>query len=338
MINDIPLQQKRSGFSLKKLLTLYGIRKSTWHRWQGFSEFLPQPSFCTRRNDRRLLKEEEDRIVKFRRLHPEVGYRKLCWMMNDAKEVFATESAVYRVLKKNGVLWGFKSADSKGTEKEYKNKPAYVHHHWHTDIAYVKIRGTFYFLIMLLDGYSRFLLHWDLMTDMTKDSVALFIQEAREKYPHAHPILINDNGSAFISLDFKKLLNRLDIQQVFTRRNHPQTNGKAERFVGLVRQEALRPNMPDSFADAFSIIHNYCYIYNYQRLHAGIQYLRPADMFFGRDKDILAERKQNLHIARLLRIEANRKNRDLSIGGRVAEPLGGAQAKRHTVGKSAFIN
>ena len=337
-MKDIPVQRKRSGFTLQKLLKLYGVRRSTWHRWQCIDGFLPSSGDVSRYNDRALTQEEVERIVEFRRIHSEVGYRKLCWMMNDAKVVYASESSVYSALKKHNMLWGFKSADSKGTEKEYRNKPTHVHHHWHTDIAYVKIRGTFYFLIMLIDGYSRFLLHWELMTDMTGRSVELFVQEAREKYLHAQPTLINDNGSAFISLDFKKLLSRLDIQQVFTRRNHPQTNGKAERMVGLVRQEALRPSSPDSYKEAYGVLENYCYIYNYQRLHAGIKFLRPADVFFGRADEVLSKRKQNLMLARLIRAEANRKNRDLSIVGRGAVPFIGAQAQRPAVDKSSFIN
>jgi transposase InsO family protein len=70
-----------------------------------------------------------------------------------------------------------------------------VHQHWHVDIAYVKVSGIFYFLPMLLDGYSRYVLDWELMTDMLSTSVQEFIQRAREKYPNSSPMLIHDNGS-----------------------------------------------------------------------------------------------------------------------------------------------
>ncbi|MGC8901703.1 MAG: hypothetical protein ACP5OF_09635 [bacterium] len=59
------------------------------------------------------------------------------------------------------------------------------------------------------------------MTDMLSSSVQLFIQKVKEKYPDARPMLIHDNGSQFISNDFKGLITRLQIHQVFTRRNHP---------------------------------------------------------------------------------------------------------------------
>lgn len=305
-MQDIPLQMERSGYSLRRVLRLYGIKRSTWYSWQRFAEYVPP---APRFNDRSLLPEEVERILNFRDLHPDVGYRKFTWMMNDARVVYAAEAAVYQALKKHDRLTGWKKADSSGTEKEYRHKPTAVHEHWHTDIAYVKIQGIFYFLIMALDGFSRYLLHWDLMTDMQGDSVELFIQEVKDKYPHAKPKLIHDNGGQFISHDFKKLISRLDIQDVRTRRNHPQTNGKAERFVGLVRQEALRPSCPDSYGEAWEIIKRYEYCYNHQRLHAGIQFVRPADRFYGRHLEILNQRRQRLAGARAHRIDRNRYSR-----------------------------
>jgi putative transposase len=317
VMQDIPLQQERTGYSVERLLRWYGIKRSTWYSWQRFADYVPP---APRYNDRSLLTDEVEAILKFRELHPEVGYRKLTWMMNDARVAFAAETAVYQVLKRHNRLSGWEKPDSSGTEKEYRHKPTAVHEHWHTDLAYVKVRGVFYFLVMVLDGFSRFLLHWDLLSDMRSDSVELFIQETKDKYPHAKPKLIHDNGGQFISLDFKKLISRLDIQDVRTRRNHPQTNGKAERFVGLVRQEALRPGCPDSYAEAWNIIKQYECYYNHQRLHAGIQFVRPADRFFGRHDAILDLRHQRIDFARAYRVQSNRKSReDAVIAAAVAE-------------------
>jgi len=89
------------------------------------------------------------------------------------------------------------------------------------NIAYIKVGGILYFLIMMLDGYSRYLLEWELMTDMLGGSVETFVQRVKEKYPYARPKLIHDNGSQFISHDFKRLLQKLEIQQIFTVNRRP---------------------------------------------------------------------------------------------------------------------
>lgn len=306
IVEDVDVQLKRTGIALVVLLKLYGISKSAYYSWFDANGLKPEATSKRERSDT-ITDEEEGAVIAFRKEHGSIGYRKLCWMMVDADVACMSETSVYNILSRHGLLYGWNRVDNGSTEKEYKHKPKYVHHHWHTDIAYIKIRNVFYFLIMLLDGYSRYLLDWELMTDMTGRSVEWFIQGAKEKYPHARPLLINDNGSQFISHDFKKLVTRLEIQQVFTRRNHPQTNGKIERMNGTVKNEALRPKSPKSYQEACEILNSYGYEYNHQRLHAGIKYLRPADMFFGREKTVLNERKQKLFTHRKLRIETNKQ-------------------------------
>lgn len=299
-MKDITLQQERTGYPLRRVLKLYGISKSTYYGWKE----LPGER-RKRKSPFRLLPEEVNNILEFRSVHRDVGYRKFTWMMNDAGVAYVTESTVYKVLKKHDMLGRYHGVDSKETSKEYRNKPLYTHHHWHTDIAYIKINNVFYFLVMVLDGYSRYLLHWDLLTDMRGKSIEDFIQETKDKYPYAKPMLIHDNGGQFISHDFKRLAARLDLQQVRTRRNHPQTNGKIERMNGTVKREAIRKTAPHSYSSARDALNYFAYFYNHQRLHAAIKYLRPADRFFQRQKQVLDKRKNALKIARATRFSLN---------------------------------
>jgi transposase InsO family protein len=228
------------------------------------------------------------------------------------KEVLTTDTTVTEVCKKYGIVsslfYKWQEAFLQGARDGMSRGGGGP---WHTDIAYIKVRGVFYFLIMVLDGFSRYVLDWELMRDMLGKSVEDFIQRVKDQYPDAKPKLIHDNGSQFISIDFKKLVTRLEIQQVFTRRNHPQTNGKAERWNGLVKQEAIRPRSPESFQEAWNVIDDFVVMYNNRRLHAGIKFLRPPDMFFGRADPILSHRKERLASARTYRLAINNR-RDLS--------------------------
>lgn len=312
LIEDIRKQQVRTDLSLKAILGLYGLKKSTYHSWFDKSGQLQAPKDRPLKNTC-ILPDEEQAVLEYREKHPDVGYRKLAWMMVDANVAFLTESATYKVLSKNNKLWGWKKDPNSPADKEYKNKPKYVHHHWHMDIAYIKIGNNFYFLVMMLDGYSRFLLDWDLMPDMLGSSVESFVQRVKDKYPESKPMLITDNGSQFISVDFKRLVSNLQITHVRSRRNHPETNGKIERLNGTVKSEAIRTIYPQSFQEAFEVLNDYSYFYNYQRLHAGINYLRPADMFFGRGGKILNERRQKIILARQTRIEKNKARKSSLI-------------------------
>lgn len=301
ILDDIDLQRKRTGIARSWLLKAYGLARSTYYDWCG-QERVAEPA---RRNVLRILDEEKQAVIEYRTLHAAVGYRKLTWMMNDEGVVALSESTVYQILKANRLL----SRWEKGGEpsgKEYREKPGKVHEHWHIDIAYVKIRGIFYFLVMMLDGYSRYILDWELMTDMLGSSVEDFVVRVREKYPGFDVKLISDNGPQFVSRDFKVLLSKLEIQHCRTRRNHPETNGKIERLNGSVRQEALRLMCPSSYHEAQQVIGNYVDLYNNRRLHAGIRYLRPVDMFEGRDQAILEQRGKRFVAARATRIVVNK--------------------------------
>jgi putative transposase len=295
----------RLRIGIDGVLELYGLHRSTYYGWFDEGGQLKPPNPRKYTNDRRVLDAEVEAVVAYRQLHKDVGYRKLTWMMIDEDVACLSESAVYQILSARGMLYGWAKTDFGETKKEYQHKPRHPHEHWHTDIAYLKISGVFYFLIMVLDGYSRYLLGWRLMTDMLGRSVEDFIVEVKEKYPHARPKLIHDNGSQFISHDFKKLMTTLEIQSVRTRRNHPQTNGKMERMNGTVKNEAIRPNAPSHYQEACEDMNEYAYTYNHQRLHAGIDYLRPADLFFGRRTKVLAERAEKIKTARHARRQTN---------------------------------
>jgi putative transposase len=301
VIKDVQLQTERTKMTLSRILSFYEISKGTFYGWSNCKPAIP----VSRRNVLKALPEEEQAVIEFRQRYRSTGYRKLTWMMNDAEVCALSESAVYSILKRHDLLAPPKPNNAE-TEKEYRHKPKAVHEHWHTDIAYIKVRGVFYFLIIVLDGYSRYILDWELMPDMLGSSVRAVIRRVRKKYPHFRPKLINDNGSQFISRDFKLMVSQLDIQQVFTRRNHPQTNGKAERLNGIVKQEAIRPASPVSFQDAHNVIADFVTVYNNQRLHTGIRFLRPADVFHRRDRLVLEQRTQRLHTARNQRIRMNK--------------------------------
>lgn len=104
-------------------------------------------------------------------------------MMMDADVVAVSPSSVYRTLKRRDLLgrWNHKRS-KKGQGFRQPSKP---HEHWHTDISHINICGTFYYLCALLDGYSRYIVHWELRESMTEGDVETIIQRAREKYPEA---------------------------------------------------------------------------------------------------------------------------------------------------------
>ena len=298
----IEITIRRTGWKRTEVMRLFGISSSQLNRWR--QEKTSRPCLIYPFH---ILDEEVKKVVAYRTSAEEnrnLGYRKFTWKMVDEDIAYLPESSIYRILRQFKLLGrAFKEND--GALKEYENKPLYVHHHWHTDIAYVIMSGIHYYLIFMLDGFSRFLLHWELMTDMSRTSVDVFTQKTIDKYPEARPMVIHDNGSQFISHDFKRILFENNCTDVPARLKHPETNGKAERFVGLIRNEALRPNSPSYYGEGVKVIEKYVDEYNNNRYHAGIGYLKPVDVFHGRGPAIFAERRNKLKEARQERFERN---------------------------------
>lgn len=239
---------------------------------------------------------EKQAILDFHWKNPLEGYRRLAFMMLDAEVVAVSPSSVWRVLSQAGVLnkWQGK-ASKKGTGFEQPLEP---HQHWHIDVSYLNIGGTFYYLCSVLDGYSRFLVHWDLREQMKEADIEIILEGAKEAHPPARPRIISDNGPQFIARDFKEFIRVSGMTHVRTAPYHPQSNGKVERWHKSLKAECIRPGTPLTFEDARRLIQGYVDHYNTVRLHSGIGFVTPADMLAGRQAEIHATRDWKLEQAR----------------------------------------
>ena len=225
------------------------------------------------------------------------GYRRLTYQMLDENIVAVSPSTVYRVLKKADLLnrWNTGRKGSKGTGYI---QPENVHQEWHTDIKYVNFRGTFLFLISVMDGCSRYILHHELRTNMTERDVEYTIQRTVEKYPGKQARLISDNGSQYISKDFKDFLKNTELTHIRTSVNYPQANGKIERFHRSLGEECLRKRSFINLEDARKQVSDYIDIYNCERLHSSLYFLTPEDFLTGRVDEKLKVRESKLKAAK----------------------------------------
>jgi putative transposase len=218
------------------------------------------------------------------------------FMMLDADVVAVSPASVWRVLKQAGLLSRWKSKPSrKGTGFE---QPLQPHQHWHIDISYINLSGTFYYLCSILDGFSRFLVHWDLRESMRETDVEVILQRAKEKYLEAKPRIISDNGPQFIARDFKEFIRISGMTHVRTSPYYPQSNGKIERWHKSLKGECIRPGTPLSPEDARRLVEGYVEHYNNVRLNSAIGYITPKDMLAGHQQEIQAERDRKLDAAK----------------------------------------
>ena len=242
---------------------------------------------------------EKRAILDFYADHSTDGYRRVAFMMLDADIVAVSPSTVYRVLRNAGVL-GYWNRKPTGKGRGFQ-QPLRPHDHWHVDVSYLNICGTFYYLCSLLDGYSRYLVHWEIRESMTEGDVEIVIQRAREKFPDLSPRIISDNGPQFVARDFKEFIRLSGMTHVRTRPFYPQSNGKIERWHQTLKNECIRPKTPISLEDARRIVGEFVDYYNQVRLHSAVGYVEPKDKLEGRELMIFGERDRKLLAARELR-------------------------------------
>jgi len=238
--------------------------------------------------------------------------------MLDADQVACSPASIYRVLKAAGLLAGQTPTPSKkGTGFV---QPLQAHEHWHVDVSYLNIAGTFYFLCAVLDGCSRSVVHWEIREKMEEIDVETILQRGREAYPGVTPRIITDNGPQFIAKDFKEFIRIAGMTHVKTSPYYPQSNGKIERWHRTLKGDCIRVQVPLSLDDARRIVSDYVTYYNQVRLHSAIGYVTPKDRLEGRHLEIGAARDRKLAEARQRRQQLRQAEHERRQGQTTAPP------------------
>jgi len=272
-----------------------GIARSKYYDWKHrYGKVNEHNAWIPR--DFWLTGFERQAIITYYHEKPLEGYRRLCYMMIDADIAAVSPSSVYRVLSNAGLLNKFNGKKSKkGTGFV---QPLKAHEHWHIDISYINICGTFYYMCSVLDGFSRYIVHWEIREAMKESDVEIILQRAHEKFPDATPRVISDNGPQFIAKDFKEFIRISGMTHVKTSPYYPQSNGKLERYHKTIKSTCIRVNTPLSLPDAQRLVTDFVDHYNNRRLHSAIGYITPADKLQGHAETILAQRDAKLAAAR----------------------------------------
>lgn len=287
--------KRKTGLSIRVFLRLIGLHESKFYDWGGRFR-APNQHNGKIPKSHWLRPDERQAILEYCSQHPDDGYRVLTYMMMDDKVVAVSPTTTYRVLSSAGLLRPWERKKScKGTGFDQPSAP---HEHWHIDISYLNILGTFYYLCSVLDGYSRYIVHWELRETMTERDVEIILERAIAHTGRAGDRLISDNGPQFIAKDFKSYLRLKGMKHVRTSPYYPQSNGKLERAQKTVKAEAIRKTVILSKEDAHDRLTEFITYYNEERLHAGIGYVSPRAKMRGEEQGIWDRRDTMLKEAR----------------------------------------
>ena len=223
--------------------------------------------------------------------------RELAVRFTDTQRYFVSEASVYRLLRAHDLVTSPAFAIIKAAD-EFQEKTTHPNQLWQTDFTYLKVIGWgWFYLSTILDDYSRYIIAWRLCTTMRAGDVTATLEDALatsgcDSAVVAHrPRLLTDNGSSYISGDLATWLEAEGIDHVRGAPNHPQTQGKIERWHQTLKNRILLENyyLPGALEEAIAAFVEH---YNHQRYHESLGNLTPADVYFGRAETILSQRKE----------------------------------------------
>jgi transposase InsO family protein len=303
-----------------EVLKKFDVPASTFYRWQRKfrrAGRLGLRDITTRKgpNWNQLLESERETILEMAMFYPDLSSRELTCKITDKHKFSVSESTVYRTLK----VAGFIQSNVRKTfpaSSEYHCKPARINQQWQTDASYFKAVGWgWYYLISVLDDYSRRIIAWRLQEDMTADSFSEVVELACEavgidKLDIEHrPKLVSDRGPALISGDFETYLEERGIGHILASPYHPQTNGKIERYHRSCK-EKVNLNVHATPFELEREIGAFIRWYNSERYHEALGNVTPDDVYFGRRDEILKQRKELKQKPLARRRERNVKPRE----------------------------
>ena len=287
-----------SELSARATLKKMGLQPSTFYHWYDRYQQKGFDGLATQRRKKKpqwnqIPDDIRQQVVELALNHEDLSPRELALKMTDEQGYYISESSVYRILKKRGLIQIPTFVLNKAKDK-FQQPTSRVNEMWQTDFTYFKIIGWgWYYLSTILDDYSRFIVSWDLCKTMTTDDVENTITNALVNSTvsqYQMPKLLSDNGSCYISGQLHDFLTQIGMSHVRGAPSHPQTQGKIERYHRTMKSVIKLDNYYSPEELKFQL-KEFVYYYNFQRYHESLNNLTPSDVYYGRAESVLRKRK-----------------------------------------------
>jgi putative transposase len=308
---EVERARQRSGWSAQRTLAVLGISRRSYYRWlkeeawaRALATAAPKPV-----QPYEALPEEQAAVLDYARQHPELRHRELAWRMVDEDVAFLSPSTVYRILKEADLVcpWKRRRKRRRGEEE----KASRLDQRWATDLMQIQVGGGVYYFVSFMDEYSRYLVHQEVVASMDGQTVSLAAQAAIDRLakgsdgqPLVKPEIRSDNGSGYISQEFRVVLKENGLGHHRIKPHCPEENGLIERAYRTVR-EALEGEELTNLLQAQQVLARIVRWYNEERLHSALGFLRPADYYRGDPEKCYERRRRKLAQARQRRKETN---------------------------------
>lgn len=277
-----------------------GLTHSTFYRWLARADegrlddlhVLPEPLRLPPTPD------EIARVVHYAQAHPLLGYKRVTWAMVDENVAFLRPWMVHSILKEHDLLGRRAQAI---VRFDRPDEPDHPDQRWHTDLMSLKLNGRWFYLIDVLDAYSRYLVYWEVLLSARADVIVRAAQRALEtlngRKRVGEPEIVHDRGPQFVGHEWRLFVRNAEVGDIPTRAHHPQSNGRVERLHRTTKEEGISEQDREDLFRARDAMTRWQQYYNQERPHTALHYLHPIDYYRGDPVARLAEREEKLRCA-----------------------------------------
>ena len=289
------------GWSKRDICSKWGVNSQ---RFYLLKKYTPQNDKTLRRIQLNTITDDEKQAVKDYALsHTQYNHRELSYRMIDENSAFMSSSSVYRILRENNLLPTRKTRSKPENWDPHKKlcEPDQV---WQTDLMVITFGNRDYYFLSYMDIYSRFIVYYKLCTSMTGDTIKEATQQAFKITNKKPKVVQSDNGSCYISQEYRSYLAKSEINHHRIHPHCPNENAEIERYHRTVR-ELLDPYEAKNLSHLLELIKEQIHIYNYCRYHSAIGFITPHSKYTNKEEKIFIKRKQKLKRAKEKRIKWN---------------------------------
>ena len=236
-------------------------------------------------------KELKNKITKIYAEKPFYGYRKIVVQLNkDGESV--NKKRVIKLKKELGLETIYPKKNLSKASSDFQKYPFLlknlrinrINQVWETDITYIKINGSFVYLVAIIDVYSRKVLSYQVSNTMTRHFCIKALEEAILK--HGHPEIVNtDQGSQFTSNDFQEKLKKNNIKISMVGKGRATDNIYIERLWRSLKYEEIFIKSYENLIECKSSIKKYFTFYNQLRFHQSLDYRVPDEIYYANLKN-----------------------------------------------------
>lgn len=293
---------EHSNLSIRKTLAELDVPRSSFYRWyqlyqkDGY-EGLADKKGGAKRIWNKIPEEVKERVVDMALSNPEKSCRQITWQFVDQEGYFLSESSVYRILKSYDLVQS-PLFEMIGAKEKFEKPTSFPNELWQTDFTQFRILNWgWYYLSTVLDDYSRYILSWKVSRTMNVEDVKRTLEMALEKSGLSRarvrhrPRLLSDNGPAYISKAMAEYIKKRNMEHVRGAPYHPMTQGKIERWHRTMKNVVRLENYysPEELEAAIARFVEY---YNNERYHESLENVTPADVYYGRNEEVITRREK----------------------------------------------